>query len=417
MMVYQGEEIGSESSGKDSRFLGLIFGLWLAGVFAASLFGRSQLQGSSSMMTMCISVLWPLAVFAVGRWSFVPASPGAARLTALVLFILFAGLSIFASYSPWVSMIYYGLTLCGFLLALQFNSNLTTQQVETGLKTFALLTALMLVGFALYDYHPGVRLGEGTKILNPNAVALVAVSVVFSATAFRNLIIRCALMLPASMVIILTRSRTSTGVALIGLTIIFLLRMKAAKKGMKLAVLGLLAIGVIFAIYYSDLILNELGSFFEIHSRQRGLGSGASGRSVVWAKSWQMFLDNPFIGIGFRAQESVLQAGGAHNGYLSMLAEIGFIGFTAAISLIFIGIRLAWRKTKIPSLNYTHSILTGLCCGYLFLAMFERYLFNIGNPTSLLFMVGILGPKLGNQYSPEPENTNMLPENGEPHEA
>jgi O-antigen ligase len=387
----------STTNGKNS--LGLIFGFWLAGVFAASLFGRNYLHGSSSMMTISISVLWPLVIFAIGRWSFVPNSPGASRLAALVLFILFGGLSIFVSYSPWVSITYFGLTLCGFLLALQFNSNLTTQQLEMGLKTFAFLTTFMLAGFALYDYRPGIRLGEGTKILNPNAIAIVSVSVVLASAAFRNLIIRFMLMVPVSMIVLLTRSRTSTSVALIGLTIVFFLRMKVAKRGMKLGAFILLAIGVIFAIYYSEVVLNELGNYFEIHSQYRGLGSGASGRSAVWAKSWRMFLDNPLIGIGFRAQESVLQAGGAHNGYLSMLAEIGFIGFMGAISLIFVGIRLLWSNAKIPHLNHTHSILTGLCCGYLFLAMFERYLFNIGNPTSLLFMVGILWPKFGNPNS------------------
>ncbi|MEQ1795347.1 MAG: hypothetical protein ABL970_14280, partial [Nitrospira sp.] len=39
------------------------------------------------------------------------------------------------------------------------------------------------------------------------------------------------------------------------------------------------------------------------------------------------------------------------------------------------------------------SILLGLCVGYLLLALFERYLINVGNPTSLLFLLCIMQPR------------------------
>lgn len=101
------------------------------------------------------------------------------------------------------------------------------------------------------------------------------------------------------------------------------------------------------------------------------------------------FWDNPVLGIGFRAHE-VLLGISSHNGYLAMLAEIGLIGFVAVIYIILIGVFLLWRKVRHTELTFSHSILFGLSCGYLFLAMFERFLINVGNPTSLLFLIATL---------------------------
>ncbi|MBI3441912.1 MAG: hypothetical protein HY052_08990 [Proteobacteria bacterium] len=77
---------------------------------------------------------------------------------------------------------------------------------------------------------------------------------------------------------------------------------------------------------------------------------------------------------------------------MATLAEIGLFGFAGIVYLIVTGIGSLWRDAKDPYYMWTHSVLVGLCFSYLFLAMFERYLINIGNPTSLLFLLGILRP-------------------------
>jgi len=375
------------------RAVGVVLGLWLVGIFVTSLFSRLYLPGMAAMILLGVAVVWPLLYFAVSSCRFVPGFPTFTRLVALYGFVLFAGLSIFMSHAIWESMAYYCMTLLAMVLALQFNSNLTAPQLESGLKLYALLTVLALGGFSLYDYKSGMRLGLGKDIFNPNAIGIVSMSVVLTATAFRSLLIRYGVMLSACVIIYLTQSRASAVAALAGLAVVFLLRMKAAGNGIRIAALLLLLSGTVAAGYYHEPLTKAVEGFFEVHSRYRGLGTGATGRSQVWAETWNLFLSSPIIGVGFRAHESVIQlASSAHNGYLALLAEIGMFGFAGALYLIWSGVGSLWRDARSQGLNRSHSILLGLCLGYLLISLFERYLFNIGNPTSLLFIIGIMRP-------------------------
>ncbi|MFZ3012821.1 MAG: hypothetical protein WA045_03850, partial [Nitrospira sp.] len=55
-------------------WVGIVLGVWLAGVFAASLFGRLDAgrEAITSMVWIGVAVTWPLAYFMVARCRFVP---------------------------------------------------------------------------------------------------------------------------------------------------------------------------------------------------------------------------------------------------------------------------------------------------------------------------------------------------------
>lgn len=385
--------------------ISVVLGLWLTGIFAAPLatriyfgmgirVGGDASEGSPLLLaTLVIAVLWPLVFFMFSRNRFIPRLPTPGRFIAMLFFVLFGALSIFASPVMFQSIAYFCMTLAGFLLVMQFNSNLSHEQYERGLKIFSILTAATLIMFALYDYKPGLRLGNGRDILNPNAISIVGVSAVLAAYAIRTAIIRYLVAVSGIIVIALTGSRASMVAALAGLFIIFLIRLKGVKTRTKLVIFGSIAIVIMVGSFFSDVLLEYLGDFFALHQRYRGIEAGASGRILLWRETWQLFLDNPVIGVGFRAHEYIIKVGtSAHNGYLAMLAEIGLFGFASVVYLIVTGLGSLWRETKDPNLTWAYSILVGVCFGYLFLAMFERYLLNIGNPTSLLFLLGILRP-------------------------
>ena len=153
----------------------------------------------------------------------------------------------------------------------------------------------------------------------------------------------------------------------------------------------ILAVGV--TIVYGDLVFKSLDRFYALSSADRGLGSGASGRVEAWKWTWDLFVRNPVLGVGFRAHEFLLKVdSSSHNGYLATLAEIGMFGFLSVLFLIVRGMHLLWAGSREPGAGFSQSILFGLCVGYLLLAVFERYLINVGNPTSLLFLVSIMGP-------------------------
>lgn len=387
------ENFDETSSPLRGTQVGLVLGLWLTGVFAASLGGRMEAghEGTASMVLLGAAVVWPLLYFAVGRCSLVPDSMPLAATAGLILFGIAAALSTFMSPVALLSSGYVVLTLAGILLALQFNSNLDAEQYEWGLKVFALLTTGVLIGFAWYDYVPGTRLGNGKDILNPNTIGLVSVSVFLAAMSIRTLALRLGVMGVIAWIILLTSSRAAAVAAVVGLAMIVWLRLRASRQPvLLLAGLGLLlAVGI--TVIYGDTMYRTMDRFYALSTADRGISSGASGRVTAWKWTWELFVHNPVLGVGFRAHEYLLKAdSSAHNGYLATLAEVGLLGFLAIVYIIARGLYLLWVGCRESRPGFSQSILFGLCVGYLLLAVFERYLINVGNPTSLLFLVSVM---------------------------
>ena len=406
-MRLQEEEDFGEATPPRSR-VGLVLGFWLSGVFAASLGGRMEPghEGTTSMVLLGVAVVWPLLYFAMGRCSFVPRSMPLAATGGLIVFGMAAALSSFMSPVALLSTGYLVLTLAGIWLALQFNSNLDAEQYERGLKVFALLTGGLLFGFAWYDYVPGTRLGNGKDILNPNTIGLVSVSVLLASMSIKTLALRLAVMGPIAGIIVMTSSRAAAVAAVVGLAMTVWLRLRARKRSVLLiAGIGLIvAVGVTLA--YGDVVYRVLDRSYGLSTADRGISSGASGRVTAWKWTWELFVRNPMLGVGFRAHEFLLKTdSSSHNGYLATLAEVGILGFLGVLFLVMRGMALLWTGSREPGPGFSQSILFGLCVGYLLLAVFERFLINVGNPTSLLFLVGIMRPGALEGSVAEPEES------------
>jgi len=274
-----------------------------------------------------------------------------------------------------------------------------------GLKVFAVIMTGLVLGFTCYDYVPGKRLGMGKELLNPNTIALVACSALLATMAIRTVLVRLLFMVPLTAVIFLTSSRTSACAAAIGLVIILLFRFRTAKAGIAMVAVLCLVVAVGATAIYGDVLYGFLDRFFALSAADRGFGSGATGRITAWKTTWDLFLRHPVLGVGFRAHEHILKVDtSAHNGYLATLAEVGIIGFLAVMYLVLRGLRLLWASIKNPSHVFTYSILFGLCVGYLLLAVFERYLINVGNPTSLLFLLSVIRPGIMEHRAPQEDD-------------
>jgi O-antigen ligase len=409
----QASSVITSASGKRS-WVGLILGLWLTGVFAASLYGKLEGEGyrAFGMTLLAASLLWPPVYFVLSRCRFVPTGFNTSTFAALGLFGLFCGLSSFGSHAPLESTGYTVLTILTSLVVLQFNANLDASGYETGLKTYAVLMAALVLGFAAYDYVPGGRLGSGKGILNPASFALVTMSVFVAAMAVRRSLVRIPILIAMGTVIFMTGARASAVAALFGLAVTLVLRRRTAGMRGWFLLLLCCAIGSAVAAYYADAVIRGSTEFFAIQDRNRGLASGASGRLETWGAAWGLFLSHPIFGVGFRAHEALLKINtSAHNGYLALLAEIGLIGFASALFLALTGVWNIWRRNQDPSQTYSYSVLLGLACGYLVLALFERYFINVGNPTSLLFLLAILSPSLstGRPVPALPTEDSVLP--------
>jgi O-antigen ligase len=390
-------------------FAHIILGLWLFSVIAAGLLTRVYFQGySNSSSALGISVLWPLLYFAFSRCSFIPRAPDIDRLIAIYVFVIFGGFSVCISEDVWLSLSYFLMTLLVFFIALQFNTNLTVEQFERGLKLYSVLSTMLLVLYAIWGLKTGVRLGDEVKSFGSNAVAVMTVSSILSAMAIRTIIIRLLVMVPGIAVLYLTGSRTSAVFMLIALFIIFWKQTKVLSLWNKLVVIGIVSLLLGCGVIYSEFIVHHGEKFFAIHDKFRGIGTGATGRSYAWRETWGLFRSSPIIGVGFRAHEKLIKiASSSHNGYLALLAEIGMFGFAGAVYMITRGIVILWNNSKEHNYVYMYSIMFGLCVGYLFLGIFERYLFNIGNPTSLMFVLGIMSYKLESEGNTQTNGNNI----------
>lgn len=388
-----------EISGEPERptWVGVVFGLWLAGVFAASLGGRMDATSANSLKLLILlttALSWPLLYFMFSRCRFFPERVGTGSTLALGTFLTFCLLSSFGSPRPLDSTGYSVLTALTCWVVLQFTANLDVSGYERGLKIYASVMFLLVGAFALYDYAPGVRLGNGKGVLNPNTIGLVALSPLVAAMAIRFLPYRWLIMGAMGVVVYLTGSRGAAVAAIGSVAMTMLIRLKIARARTLVLAFIVLVVGAVFAAPYYDKLANGFDQFFAVHDRDRGIGTGGTGRIVTWQATWNLFLSSPIFGVGFRAHELLLKINSsAHNGYLALLTEIGIFGFAAAVFLTAVGLWRIGRHLKESSDVFLYSVLLGLACGYLLLAVVERYFINVGNPTSLLFLSSILIPK------------------------
>ena len=273
-----------------------------------------------------------------------------------------------------------------------FNSNARDVDIMVGLKFYSFITAIVLGLFAFFYYVPGVRLAEHSGTLNPNAIALVSASVILSGMAYRNLIVKIVVVGLASIVLVLTGSRASAIAAIVGVGLIFYRKILKQSLGVRVVILVVAILSIVAVIAVSGTIVDSyLEDYFKVHDKYRGIGTGITGRLYAWSVTWNLFLEHPVLGVGFRAHELALNvASSAHNGYLAMLSEIGLFGAGAVFYIVFSGVRKLFFQRHDTALIQGVDILFGMAFGYLLLAIFERYLLNIGNPLSILFILAVM---------------------------
>jgi len=92
------------------------------------------------------------------------------------------------------------------------------------------------------------------------------------------------------------------------------------------------------------------------------------------------------LGAGFRCHQQAANAEeDAHNGFLAYLAETGVFGAAAAVILLWKAAAASLRRSR----YHLDKVLLAASIGYLAHSLFERFIFNVGNPGSLLFILWI----------------------------
>jgi O-antigen ligase len=378
-----------------------VMALWLLGIFVAAAFSRFYETSRISFffpsnfeaaLIQVAGISWPLLYFLFSAHRFFPKHPPVGVLISTGIFFLFAGLSTLVSSDPYLSIGYLISTFLAIWVVLQFNTHMMAADFDKAFKIYSILIGLSLVVYAVFVYTPNVRLGQDeihdARILNPNAIAMVCMSGFIGAFAFQNLMVKIIFLGINATILIMTGSRTATVGAIVAVVVFLWSRRKEWRiTRVILFWLVVLYLLTIVVIWWNPLI-SPIKTFFALHDRSRGLATWG-GRFLPWQETWSLFLSHPLFGVGYRAHEELLQtASSAHNGYLAMLAEIGVIGSAALIYPVWKGITfLRLKNTFDPAVSY--AVLISLCIAYLYVAIFERYLISLGNPTSFLFLVAV----------------------------
>jgi len=196
--------------------------------------------------------------------------------------------------------------------------------------------------------------------------------------------------------LLFSRSRAGIAGALIGLFTFFLLARSAARSLSGYTWLLLGAIVVLLVIYSVKIGIGPIVDRFQELDT-------ANSRLDYWRDSLPMVIDHPF-GIGLRNFDKVFPVYNlsnlsenvvdhAHNDYLQLLIEAGWIGFTAVISgfLIF----MVKSASKIKRLNFQKDpmrffLAVGAFSGLVSMAFHSFFDFNLQIPANCVYFVILL---------------------------
>ena len=149
------------------------------------------------------------------------------------------------------------------------------------------------------------------------------------------------------------------------------------------------------AVLYFGFASTYFVSILEIDSSYRGFGTGATGRTDLWAKGMDALFSDPALiafGGGLRSSEYTVIGFLTENSYLTILLDSGILAGGALILFLLyspiMACRLQRSSTKAPRM--TLAFLPSFFVFLLIQCFFLRYFIGIGNPTSLLTLVFVV---------------------------
>ena len=183
--------------------------------------------------------------------------------------------------------------------------------------------------------------------MNPNTIGLVSTSVLLAAMSIRTLVLRLAVMGPIVRDYLPDQLAGGGGCCCCGTGDDCVASLACPPPAGAVACRDRTHIGCRRDDRIWRCGVQDVGSVLWPKHSDRGISSGATGRVMAWKWTWDLFVHNPVLGVGFRAHEYLLKAdSSSHNGYLATLAEIGVLGFLGVLFLVARGLKLLWAGSE-----------------------------------------------------------------------
>lgn len=260
------------------------------------------------------------------------------------------------------------------------------------LQVLAAGLAVLCFGFCLIPIlRYGLGAGRGVGGLVPNELAAIACTPVLLCFVLpgwgRGLIYAGALAL-----ILYVNARGSLGAALLFAGVLESARVVIFRRWRAVARLGVaLAVGLPVAVAVllssskaQQVVTDPIRYALALDTPERALGSGLTGRTLIWREHMAEMTEHFVVGIGFRGSRASGRIDTSHSAVLDLVRECGVIG--AGLFALFVAVRLLQLGRCVLSACLTRErreMAAGVLAAMLavlFLAVFEAQLLNIGYP-------------------------------------
>ncbi len=283
--------------------------------------------------------------------------------------------------------------ITGLLYSLLQNIPITSQGENPLCYAAYLASAVLLIATIFALAFTGFKTGPKGEYMEAffgaSGIGLLAMCVMLYPLAYRWTVCRGCLFVLATLLVFVGGSRT----ALISIPCACLALLFIKSKKLPIVILalifGLLIISPKIYTYMQE-------DVFLVHDKYRGLDE-LSGRIAIWKYSWKKIGEHPFLGNGFRMSDLKLYKeigiSSAHNAYLTSLLETGAIGTTIMLLAVLTAYWRLWNTARRHG-DKTSLFFFGILSGLLLFGMGERFLVNIGNPTSMLVIFALFQSRM-----------------------
>lgn len=281
-------------------------------------------------------------------------------LKIYIVFLIVGFLSVFVSFNPQVAFNTLAKTIIVFIFGVSlysFSINSLSNTIAV-LQGFSLLLILVLIYVQIFDINLSERrLEEG--VLNANTygyivyVGLTSLFLLYSINKRKLNLLLLIIIIPFSIDVILKSASRGASAILVLLIVsnVFIISFFQKELKVKKILKGIVVLSVLFFLIFYAYINFYQGSFLE--ERFMMLEGDESTREYHLKKAFEIFLDNPVMGVGggnYAVVPKEIEMGSfTHNTYAEILANYGFFGGSLYFIFQFYILRKITTKiTRIP---------------------------------------------------------------------
>lgn len=358
------------------NYVAALLAVLVSGVYLTGDVGRYFYVAAAAMIGLAVALIFAFRPFNIGR-----AVLGSALCVGPPLVSLLMHQGGMTSVIPLLALVAFAICAYGLGAAM------TAEELRTSCVRAAPI-ALVLFAVATvahgWDMLRPVATGRRLMIegIQPNLFALGAAAAFMLGSNCRKMTVALVILAGA---LIPALAASARGAMLMMLVVLLVSRLTLLerKSGIVLALGAMAAAATVALLVFQGPLMWLADLVFHVNDQYRGMGTAASGRSVIWSYFLENWAQHPWLGTG--PGSTYLAEGRAyysHNLVLQLLTDGGLIGLlTFGGFLTYVAV--AGSSARIgPTASRT--LLIALTA-YLVYGLFEGRAVNIGNPLSAAF--------------------------------